>query len=201
MSPAANKIAKPSWQALYDVAAPQRGYFSMVQAANAGYSPPLLAYYVKVRHLERAARGIFRLVHFPPSDGEDLVVAWLWSERRGIFSHETALACHEMSDVLPAIKHLTLPLAWQRRRLRVPPGVMLHFADVADDEKTWHGPVPVTTPLRTIADSHRAAVSTEFVNQAVADGVGRGLFSRAEARRTLRGSSPSQARKSGKAGA
>ena len=54
-------------------------------------------------------RGIYRLVHFPASDHEDLVVLWLWSEQAGVFSHETALALHDLSDALPGKVHMTLP--------------------------------------------------------------------------------------------
>src|SRR3954468_5580521 len=109
--------ARPSWDKLYELAAAQGGYFARSQANAAGYSDPLLHYYVTRRRLERTARGLFRLVHFPPSDDEDLVAAWLWSGRQGVFSHETALRLHLLSDVLPSEKHLTVPLAWRRRRL------------------------------------------------------------------------------------
>ena len=27
---------------------------------------------------------------------------WLWSEQAGVFSHQTALALHDLSDILPA---------------------------------------------------------------------------------------------------
>ncbi len=42
-------------------------------------------------------RGVYRLVHFPVGDHEDLTAVWLWSEREGVFSHETALALHDLS--------------------------------------------------------------------------------------------------------
>ena len=32
----------------------------------------------------------------------------------GVFSHDTALALHELSDALPARAHLTLPASWRR---------------------------------------------------------------------------------------
>jgi predicted transcriptional regulator of viral defense system len=63
------------------------------------------------------------------------VPIWLWSERVGVFSHETALGLHELSDVLPARIHLTLPAKWRRRRLRVPKGVVVHHADVDRRER------------------------------------------------------------------
>ena len=122
----------PTWDRLYEIAAPQGGYLTLAQAAAAGYSSRLVEYHVKSGRMERVARGIFRLVHFPPTDNEDLVVFWLWSEQKGVFSHETALALHELSDALPAKIHMTLPDGWRRRRLRVPRGLILHYGDVAD---------------------------------------------------------------------
>lgn len=175
----------PDWNQLYELAASQAGYFQLSQAQEAGYSPPLLEYYVREGRVERVARGIFRLIHFPPSDHEDLVIAWLWSDRLGVFSHETALVLHELSDALPAKQHLTAPSSWERRRLRVPPNVVLHFADLAEKDVAWKGPLPITTALRTVADCAAANSPPDIVDQAAKQGVKRGLFTRDEIRREL----------------
>lgn len=175
----------PDWNQLYELAAPQAGYFQLAQARSAGYSPPLLEYYVRDRRVERVARGIFRLAHYPASEHEDLVVAWLWSDRLGVFSHETALVLHELSDALPAKQHMTVPRAWERRRLRVPVNLVLHYADVAEKDRAWKGPLPVTTPLRTIVDCAAASSPPDLVRQAANQGVKRGLFTREEVRREL----------------
>jgi predicted transcriptional regulator of viral defense system len=162
----------PSWDRLYEAAAAQDGLFSTRQAAAAGYSPQLLAKYLQ--------NGRVRRVHFPARQHEDLVAAWLWAEREGVFSHETALSLHELSDVLPARVHLTLPAAWLRRRLRVPEGITLHYRDVGSDERAWVGAVPVTTPRRTLTDCLASHVSPETIEKATRDAVRRGLLSRAE---------------------
>ena len=62
-------------------------------------------------------------------------------------SHDTALALHDLSDALPGKVHLTLPATWRLRLLRVPSGLLLHFADVAEPDRTNFGTVPVTAPL------------------------------------------------------
>jgi hypothetical protein len=49
---------------------------------------------------------VLRLAQFPPSDHEDLVPLWLWAQKLGVFSHETALFLHDLSDVLPANRHM-----------------------------------------------------------------------------------------------
>ncbi|MBW2256391.1 MAG: type IV toxin-antitoxin system AbiEi family antitoxin domain-containing protein [Deltaproteobacteria bacterium] len=166
----------PSWDHLYERAVAQAGYFSTAQAAEAGYSPPLLHKYLQNGRIIRIRRGVYRLVHFPSGDDEDLVVHWLWSNQEGVFSHETALARHELSDLLPQDFEMTVPAAWRRRRLRVPDGLRLHYADLPDEDRAWHGPVPITTPARTVNDCARAGVSPEFLEQAFQQGLERGLF-------------------------
>lgn len=172
----------PSWQRLYDVAAPQEGAFTAQQAAGAGFSAQLLRYYVGSGRISPAGpRGIYRLVQFPPGEHEDLVVAWLWSDRQGVMSHETALSLHGLSDALPAKIHLTLPADQAQRRLRVPEPVVLHHRDVDADDRTWRGPVPVTTPLRTITDCIVDNVNPELVVAAIRDARMRGLITNDEA--------------------
>jgi predicted transcriptional regulator of viral defense system len=180
----------PDWNRLYEIAAAQEGHFTTAQAAEAGYYPQLLVKYLRNQRVVRVRRGVYRLVHFPAGEHEDLVTIWLWTERTGVFSHETALALHGLSDVMPAKLHLTLPEAWKVRRLRVPKGVVLHFADVPKRDRTWAGSVPVTAPVRTLRDSASAGVSPETIRKAVRDAVARGLVGRSEVaaiRRTARG--------------
>ncbi len=174
--------AKPSFARLYQTASAQAGYFTASQAESAGYSRPLLTYHRRRGIFERARRGILRLAHFPPQEHEDLVVLWLWSGRQGVFSHETALLLHGISDALPSRIHLTVPTSWRARRLRLPPNLVLHWADLPPSSRLSLGPVPVTDPLRTLEDCVKDHVPPALVDQAVRQGVARGLFSRADAR-------------------
>lgn len=175
----------PDWDRLFELASAQAGYVTNKQAHEAGYSLPLLHFYIQKGRLERVQRGILRLVHYPPGEHEDLVPLWLWSEQKGVFSHETALMLHDLSDALPGKRHMTVPLSWSRRRLRLPRGVVLHFADVPQAATTWLGPVPLTTPLRTVADCAAAEVAEDLVRQAVQQGVRRKLFSRAHVKAAI----------------
>ncbi|MET0284440.1 MAG: hypothetical protein ABW352_08220 [Polyangiales bacterium] len=119
-------------------------------------------------------------MQFPSDEHEELVTAWLWSERVGVISHQTALSLHELSDALPNHVHLTLPADWRRRRFRVPPGVVLHHGDVLAEERAWFDAVPVTTPRRTLEDCARAGLSPDLLRQAAQQAVGRGLVARAD---------------------
>jgi predicted transcriptional regulator of viral defense system len=170
----------PTWDHLYDRAASQDGLFSTVQAAEAGYSPQLLQKHLHAGRIQRVRRGIYRLVHFPPGAHEDLAAVWLWSGQAGVFSHETALSLHGLSDALPAKVHLTVPSAWGRRRLRVPQGVVLEFGEVDENERVWVGPVQVTAVRRTLADCISSGVAPELVEQAIKQAGERGLVARGD---------------------
>ena len=170
------KTASPSWDALYATAELQAGYFTTAQGAEAGYSPQLLYKHLKAGRIRRVRRGIYRLVHFPMSDEEHLVDCWLWAEQAGVFSHETALFYHDLSDVLPNHVYLTVPEAWRGRRLRVPKGLVLRYGHVPDTERTWLGPVPLTKPARAIRDVINTHLSPEHIERAIGDARHRSLI-------------------------
>ena len=181
----AKPARKPSWERLYEIASAQEGYFTTQQASDAGYSSPLLYKHIKAGRISRARRGVYRLVHFPAGEHEELAIVWLWSEQAGVFSHQTALALHELSDALPSKIHITLPASWTARRLRTPPGVIVHHADVPKSDRTWFGPVPATSPRRTLIDA-AGDVSPELLQQATRQATRRGLVAKrdlAEVRR------------------
>ncbi len=171
---------EPVWQALYEVAASQEGFFTTRQAAAAGYSVPLLAHHRKAGRITRIRRGVYRLVHFPAGEHEDLVVVWLWVEAAAVISHQTALSLHGLSDSLPVRIHLTLPHDWRRRRLRVPKGLVLHYADVPDKERTWVGPMPVTSIRHTLDDCAQSALTPDLLRQAARQALTRGLVKRTD---------------------
>ena len=179
MSP--SRQTGPDWDCLYETALAQEGHFTTQQALDAGYSSQLLVKYLNSGKIIRVRRTVYRLKHFPPGQQEDLVALWLWSDRAGVFSHETALMLHELSDVLPARAHLTVPAKWRRRRLRVPDGVVLHYADVPKRDRAWVGAVPVTSPARTLADCAADYVSPDFLSSAISQALARGMVSRPQA--------------------
>jgi predicted transcriptional regulator of viral defense system len=170
--------SQPNWDRLYETAAAQQGLFTTKQAAEAGYSPQLLIHHLHAGKVARLQRGIYRLVHFPPGEHEELVAAWLWSEQAGVLSHQTALALYGLSDALPAHLHLTLPASWRKRRFRVPEGIVLHHDDIAPADRAWFGAVPITTPRRTLRDCAKGGLSPELLRQATLQALRRGLAGR-----------------------
>jgi len=173
----------PSWDRLFEFAVGQDGHFTTKQAGLAGYSPQLLLKYLKNGRVLRVRRGVYRIVHFPAGEHEDLVTLWLWSDKEGVFSHETALMLHNLSDALPRKVNLTLPADWVKRRLRVPKGVLLHHHDVPKGDRVELGAIPVTSVLRTLTDCADVHVSPELIEAAIRQARERGLIDNGDARR------------------
>lgn len=185
MPPRAAKGTIPDWDGLFEDAEAQAGHFTAKQAAAHHIGKRLLTHHTKTGHLERAGRGLFRFRRFPRGPLDEYVVVWLWSGQQGVFSHETALLLHELSDTLPSRLHLTVPAAWATRRLKVPPLVTLHYRDVPPDERDWKGPVPLTAVAPTIRDCIRDSVQPELWSAAARQARQRGLITVAEARRAF----------------
>ena len=167
-------------QALYPLAAAQGGYFTAAQARQAGYAYSQQHFHVVRGNWLKVDRGIFRLRDFPAGEREDLIRWSLWSrDQRGapqvVVSHETALAVHELSDVMPAQVHLTAP---PRFRKPAPPGCVLHKAVLLPADVESRTGYRVTTPLRTLLDVADSPLSQEHLDKAVRDALARGLVRR-----------------------
>jgi hypothetical protein len=157
------------------------GYFTRADARAAGASDPIFGALLAEHKIERIASDVFRLVHFPRSDHEELVSLWLQTDREGVLSHDTALLLHELSDVLPTRRHVTVPPGSSPPEGRVfDADVVLYHAHVSEDELSWIGPVPYTAPLRTLRDAIAVSVSPDLIEQAIADGLRRGMFRAAD---------------------
>ena len=168
------------WQSLFKLAAKQEGLFSARQATSVGCSQQLLAKYVTSGRVERVQRALYRIVDFPAGEHEDLVAVWLWSRNEGVFSHETALFLHNLSDALPVRAHITVPSAWKAREIQIPDDVAMYYGTVADRDRAWVGPLPVTSVRRTLSDCLDTSVSAELVAQASVQAAERGLITAAE---------------------
>jgi predicted transcriptional regulator of viral defense system len=168
------------WRPLFKLAAKQEGLFSARQATSVGCSQQLLGKYIASGRVERVQRALYRIVDFPAGEHEGLIAVWLWSRNEGVFSHETALFLHNLSDALPIRAHITVPTAWKTRQIRTPDDVAIYYGDVADSDRAWVGPLPVTAVRRTLYDCLRAPVAPELVAQASAQAAERGLITAAE---------------------
>jgi predicted transcriptional regulator of viral defense system len=141
---------------LYQLAESQGGYFTAKQAAALGYASNKRIYHVRAHNWIREHRGIYRLALFPEPERPDLILWWLWSRDRsdrptGVFSHQTALSLHDLTEANPAKLDLTVPTKF-RRGVPIPRVLRLHYDDVrSEDFETLLG-VPVTNAIRSILD-------------------------------------------------
>ncbi len=163
---------------LYAIAESQAGYFSTRQARQAGYSNALLSYHARQGKFLRVQPGVYRLRHFPEQPHADLFAAWLSAGPQAVVSHESALALYELTDLLPAEIHFTLPRTASRRKR----GIRLHTARLNPEDVTRRAGLPVTTLARTLADLLRLGIEPRWVEQAIRQALERGVTSAAELR-------------------
>lgn len=156
---------------LLAVAAPQSGYFTAAQALKAGYSYPAQRYHALRNNWLHIDRGLYRLPEWPPSTHEDLIRWTLWSRRKGVVSHDTALVVHGLGDVNPEKVHLTVPPAFRANA----EGVVLHRGVVESSERQEHTGFWVTTVLRSIVDVAAGSLDLDQLATAISEAIRRGL--------------------------
>jgi len=179
------KARREAAKRLYEIAEDQQGFFTTKQAKAAGFAENTHPYHVQAGNWIREHRGIYRLASFPRGERPDLMLWSLWSRNRGeaaqgVYSHQTALSLHDLSDVMPAKLHMTVPRSF-RRNSEIPRVLVLHFADLPQSEMgAVHG-IRVTKAMRTILDLlDGAEVPLATLRQALREGLRRGLIRRSE---------------------
>jgi predicted nucleotidyltransferase len=157
---------------LYAIAESQLGYFTSTDAKSLGYDYPHQHFHVKRGNWVRVDHGIFRLKNFPSANHEDLIRWWLWTRKKGIVSHETAVAVYDLGDILPATVHLTVPPDFRKKP---PKRVSLHKAKLVAADFEMRDGFPVTKPLRTIADLTLSHIDPERLSAVVREALQQGL--------------------------
>ncbi len=125
--------------------------------------------------MKEELRGIYRIANFPSTSRPELALWMLWSADKqgnpqGIWSHETALDIHELSDVSPTKLHMTVPKSFKKRN-GIPKNLCLHFVNELpkSDVEIRQG-YRVTTPLRSLADVIREkTIQPEQIESALLD--------------------------------
>ena len=180
-----SKVRREAAKRLFEIAEDQQGFFTTKQAKAAGFAENTHPYHVQAGNWIREHRGIYRLASFPRGERPDLMLWSLWSRNRreaaqGVYSHQTALSLHDLSDTMPAKLHMIVPKTF-RRNSEIPRVVVLHFADLPQsDIGAAHG-VRVTKPMRTILDLLEGGdVPPAALRQALREGLRRGLIRRSE---------------------
>ncbi len=174
------RSSRETARSLFSKALEQEGYFTAKQAKEAGYDYPHLDYHVSMGNFERVGHGLYRLTSLPPGEYDDLVRLTLWSRNRqdepqAVVSYESALVLHDLSELLPAEIHLTVPPSFRKE----PPTVcVLHKARLASKDIEERAGFRVTVPQRTLLDVATSGVPEEQLQKAVAAALARGLVRR-----------------------
>lgn len=167
-----NKLAIPADEAkILHMAETQNGIITSTKVTEAGIPRRCLGSMVRSGLLHRVERGVYTL----PETWEDELFILQWRFSRGIFSHETALYLHAMTDRTPSRYTMTFPFGYN-------PGNVLKrgvVPKVANEEMYPLGIMTISSPSgnsikaydieRTLCDMvktrHRADI--QVVNQAM----------------------------------
>jgi len=172
---------------LIAIAEENDGLLTSKQARNAGILDSVLVRLAQRGRLERAARGVYRIAHFPQSKFSQYREALMWAEANHgpeepevALSHETALALYGISDANPLLVNITVPRTARLRRER-PKWIAVHRGDLHPLDVTLHEGLTVTTVARTITDVLNESGRIELVRQAVTDARRTGYINDSEA--------------------
>ena len=116
---------------LYEVAVAQGGFFTAAQAREAGYPKQLQYYHVKRGNWVREDRGVYRLWEWPRDSHDDLIRWTLWSRGVAVVSHQSAMAVHQLSDIMPAKISITVPPGFRKK---LPPVIILYRGRLSPHE-------------------------------------------------------------------
>ncbi len=138
---------------------------------EAGISNQLLSKYVKKGYIERVAQGVY----LSRDAFEDDMYVLQVRSRKAIFSHETALYMHDLTDRDPLQYTLTLPSGYNATKFK-DKGVYVHFIKsdllnlgVSDGKTPFGRTIRVYNKERTICDivRNRNVIDPAILNEAV----------------------------------
>jgi hypothetical protein len=148
-----------------------------VDARSLGVDPTQLRLMAARQTLEHLGRGLYRMPMVPVTSLDAYMEAVLWTGRRGVLSHVTALDLYELCNVNPSAIHLTVPGGFRTRKA-VPEIYRLHRIDLDPAEAGWHEGIPIVTAERAILGGIQQALGWQLIDQAIATARGRGLITR-----------------------
>ena len=164
---------------LFEIVASQYGLFTAKQAIESGFKKNNHPYHVRIGNWVREWHGIYRLVDFPQHPDSELALWTLWShdskgQPQAIYSHESALQIFDISDVMPAKLHVTVPKSFRKQP---PKCLVLHKGEIPKQDIDFRDEFLVTKPLRTLFDLIATdSVSRDILRQALREFLQRGLI-------------------------
>jgi predicted transcriptional regulator of viral defense system len=168
---------------LLNIAMLQGGLFTSKQAEQCGYATQNHSYHINRGHWKRQLRGIYLLHPMIEAQTREYWLWYLWSRDRqdkpqGVFSHDTALTLHELTDVNPEKIVMTVPKLF-RKGNNIPKIINLHKENLKENQiQTIYG-FKVTTPLATLVMlAEEGKTSDEILEQGVKEAMKKGMIIR-----------------------
>lgn len=157
-------------RALLALASEQAGYFTAAQAKALGYSYQAQAYHRQSGNWTQIDRAIYRLLEWPPSGHDDLVRWSLWTGGRGVVSHETALAVHDIGEFEAPRIHLTVPPGFRKDD----DALVLHKAVLPMEDIEERRGFRVTSVTRSLVDVASLAPEEDQLARAIEEALAQG---------------------------
>ncbi len=140
-----------------NLAGKRNGYLLTADVVAAGISKPCLAENVRRKNLEKVAHGVYM---FPDAWPDEYFLIYL-RNRKIIFSHESALFLHQMTDREPSFVSVTVSAGYNATHLRKK-GIRVYQVKpefyglgLAMAETNFHHEVAAYDRERTICDTIR----------------------------------------------
>ena len=169
-----HKNPRDNERRLFEIADSQQGFFTAKQAVTSGYSEKNHAFHVHAGNWVRELHGVYRLRSYPQSPESDLVLWSLWSRGKdgipqGIYSHETVLSYHDLSDINPARLHLTVPTRF-KRMAKLPEHLVLYKSNIPKGEIRQMRGYQMTAVKRALEDMIQAeAYPKDLIESAITE--------------------------------
>ncbi|MGH2812820.1 MAG: type IV toxin-antitoxin system AbiEi family antitoxin domain-containing protein [Actinomycetota bacterium] len=156
------------------LAAKQIGVFSLAQLEALGAGEGMIRHRLRSGRWERVFRGVFRITgsHQPGSrhEWEQLLMAACLAVEGAVLSHRAAGRTWGFVEESQVVE-ITVP---RGRRVRIA-GIVAHESlDLGRSDRTRIGPIPITTPARTLLDLG-SVLPADDLEEALHIAVSRGL--------------------------
>jgi predicted transcriptional regulator of viral defense system len=152
-----------NYERLDKLLAQHHGMVKTAQALEAGVSKPTFYAYARARELEQVAHGVF----VSPDSWTDGMYLLHLRCGQAVFSHETALFFHDLTDREPTQYAVTVRTGYNPTRLKAD-GIQvytvkkeLHDIGITTMQTPFGHPVPVYDQERTICDLIRSRSAVE----------------------------------------
>jgi predicted transcriptional regulator of viral defense system len=172
---------------LREVAHDHNGLFLAREAEQAGVNRHNLSQLARRGRVERVARGIYAFPNWPTTETRAMDFASLWPHAQhnvdyALLSHDSALELYGLTDLNPAVVHVTVPKGYRERRRERPRWLRVHQAHIDERDRTFERGIPTVSVVRAIEDI-ASTRGLDVVASAIDEAMHRNLLREDELRR------------------